>query len=103
MSFLSTYRPIILGHLEKLLANYPKLQTQNRWSRDVYTRLLDFSQNGKMARGAIFLYTSKIFGESIDSSLLNIASDLEVIQASLLIHDDIMDNDRVRRNKETIF
>jgi geranylgeranyl diphosphate synthase type I len=92
-----------LGHLKELLEHAEKPQMQNRWSDDFYKRLLDFSQNGKAARGAIFLYTSKMFGHEVDKDLLNLASALEVIQGSLLIHDDIMDNDRMRRNKETIF
>lgn len=104
MIFLKTYKPLIFNHLKELLQNMPpSLPIENIWKEDVSKRLIALSENGKMARGSFFLFSCEMFGLKHNKDLLNIAAALEIIHASLLIHDDIMDNDRIRRNQETMF
>jgi geranylgeranyl diphosphate synthase type I len=104
MSFLDTYKPEILAHLNSTLEKMPALVPfKNRWSDDVFKRFEEFSQNGKMFRGALFLFTCKMLGEEITDDLLDIAAAIEILQSSILIHDDVMDNDRKRRNIDTVF
>jgi len=104
MSFLAIYKPLLVVHLEKMLQNAAaELQIQNQWSQDVFGRFIAFSKNGKMARGSIFLHTCEMFGKEITDDLLDVASGLEMIHATLLIHDDVMDNDRLRRGKDTFY
>jgi geranylgeranyl diphosphate synthase type I len=62
-----------------------------------------FAQGGKGIRGGLFIFSSELFGYSNRDTLLDLATSLEILQASLLIHDDIMDNDFIRRGNPSIF
>ena len=70
------------------------------WSKDVIKRLKEFSSNGKMIRGSLFLRTYEILGGKED--VTNIAIALELTQSGILTHDDVMDKDEYRRGKKTI-
>ncbi len=75
----------------------------NHWSNDIETRLLTFLQQGKMIRGSLLFYSTQLFGVTDSVESLPAAAAIELIHASLLIHDDIMDRDYQRRGKQTIF
>lgn len=70
---------------------------------DVFDTLENFSTKGKMIRGSLFLFSAETYGKKIDEKLLNIACSLELMHSALLIHDDIMDNDELRRGDKTVF
>ena len=70
---------------------------------DAFEVLRNFSTKGKMLRGSLFLFSAQAYGCKINENLLNIASSLELMHSALLIHDDIMDNDSLRRGEKTIF
>lgn len=62
-----------------------------------------FLTSGKMLRGSLLIFSAESNGYKKDKSLINIACSLELMHSALLIHDDIMDNDEMRRGKKTIF
>lgn len=76
-------------------------------------RLAEFATRGKLLRGIFVMMGYEMFAErkiSVDSissypdcNVLNIAAAMELSQSALLIHDDIMDNDTLRRGDKTIF
>ncbi len=66
------------------------------------TRLLDFSIGGKMLRGLLVLLSAEMFGKNT-SDVLNIAAAIELAHSAFLIHDDIIDEDELRRGKKTIY
>lgn len=57
---------------------------------------------GKLVRGTLFLFACEIYKVKRDKSLLDIASAIELLHTGLLIHDDIIDNDELRRGMQTI-
>ncbi|MGB4965749.1 MAG: polyprenyl synthetase family protein, partial [Microgenomates group bacterium] len=59
--------------------------------------------SGKMLRGIFVLLSYEMFGGVINKDILNVAAVMELNQAALLIHDDIMDNDTVRRGGRTMY
>jgi geranylgeranyl diphosphate synthase type I len=65
--------------------------------------LEEFSTRGKFIRGTLFLLTCEMFGVRLNKELLNIATALEFTHSGLLIQDDIIDNDYIRRGGDTIF
>jgi geranylgeranyl pyrophosphate synthase len=73
------------------------------WAKDVIRRLTDFSTEGKMVRGGLVLLGTELEGGGIVPGAVDVAAAMEIIHASLLVHDDIMDNDWQRRRKPTIF
>lgn len=66
-------------------------------------KTVDFSISGKGIRGVLTLLGYEMYGKKIDKDALKVAAAMEIIHSSLLIHDDIIDNDKLRRGKETIF
>ena len=79
----------------------------NAWGPDLGGRLLDFALRGKMVRGGLLLLGHEMHaaggGRAAPRPVLRAAAAMEIIHSSLLIHDDIMDNDRLRRGGRTIF
>lgn len=56
---------------------------------------------GKMLRPAFLLLSSK-FGEPDPEKIYNIAAVIEMLHMATLIHDDIIDDARLRRGSETV-
>jgi len=63
----------------------------------VYT----LSSGGKRIRPSLCLMACKAFGGDVDKAV-NPALALEIFHNFTLLHDDIMDNDEVRRNQPTV-
>jgi geranylgeranyl diphosphate synthase type I len=95
-------RERLLKHLTKYLEEKRDLYT-NSLTQSAFERLLKFSTNGKMLRGGFVMFACEMFGGTIDTRVLNIAAAMELSQSGILIHDDIMDNDRQRRGFPTAF
>ncbi len=72
-------------------------------SSEGLNRLGEFSLGGKGVRGSLSILSAEMFGFDKKNILLDIAACLEILQASLLIHDDIMDNDLTRRGNPSLF
>ncbi len=70
------------------------------WQDILNKKLVDYASGGKMLRGILVLYWAHLYGHAVerDSSLFSVAASLELLQMFLLIHDDIMDEDEMRRN-----
>lgn len=63
----------------------------------------EFVLRGKLLRGILFLFTVEMLGKKIEKKDLDIAVAIEMAHSSLLIHDDIIDNDNIRRGKPSLF
>lgn len=60
------------------------------------------SIGGKRLRPKLALITYSLFKDQIDRSILYPAMGLEIFHGFTLIHDDIMDNAEMRRNRPTV-
>jgi geranylgeranyl diphosphate synthase, type I len=69
------------------------------WGVDAIRRLKKFVPSGKMLRGRLVLLGYEIYGgsEKNERAALNAAAAMELFHSGLLIHDDIMDHDAMRR------
>ncbi len=94
------YKPTIQQRLRQLCDSTQDSRVP--WAEDVAKRLFDFCQRGKMVRGSIVLYTSDLFASPWKSEAVDIAASIELLHAALLVHDDLIDHDRLRRGKESI-
>ena len=108
LEFLGLQRDFISQHLDDWF-----LKEQVRYENIIpdmhytFNRILRFSQSGKMIRGALVLLLSKIHSERInhqwDKNALQLAAAMELFQSFLLIHDDIMDRDPIRRGQPAVY
>ncbi len=70
----------------------------------VFEKILDFSLKGKMLRGSLVHFGASLFTDNVSKQETTACgAALEILQSSLLIHDDIMDNDTKRRGIDTVF
>ncbi len=70
----------------------------------LYDQVVDLTmRGGKRLRPALVYHTALCFEHGLDpETLLDASLSVELLQASLLIHDDIMDRDEVRRGGPTV-
>ncbi|MAG59293.1 hypothetical protein CMO96_00685 [Candidatus Woesebacteria bacterium] len=62
----------------------------------------DFLNGGKKLRGVLIKFCYEIYGGRDASLALSTSLIIEIIHSFFLIHDDIMDQDEVRRNSPTM-
>jgi geranylgeranyl diphosphate synthase type I len=76
--------------------------------RDLCERLSDFVLRGKMIRGGLVtLGYAAVHGQGPAAErrevVVSAGAAMELLQSGLLVHDDIMDRDRVRRGLSSVF
>jgi len=65
-------------------------------------RLRQFLRGGKKHRGALCVLAYEVFGKGRGQEILKASLAIEITHAAMLIHDDFMDQDELRRNQPTI-
>lgn len=81
--------------------NKDLISLQIPWAKDFFSNISLSSQRGKSIRGSLVLFILEVFGKKINNDALLLALSLEYYHTALLIHDDIMDHDDVRRGLPT--
>ena len=103
ISTLSAHRAGIVAAFERIAGEHgAALEKVNDLGPDLMNRLIAFASSGKLIRGSLVVATSEMLGTPADESVYTIAAALELVQSFLLVHDDIMDQDPVRRGKPSI-
>jgi len=74
----------------------------NKWRNDMLERLARFIPSGKMIRAALVYLGFEVAGAKAVPDIDSIALAAEFFQSGLLIHDDIMDNDKQRRGQPSV-
>ena len=90
--------------LEKEIDNYNKELLENKtgylkYNLDLFCNL---NRDGKLIRGFLIALGYKISNKKNIEYSYPLALAYEIFQTSVLIHDDIIDDDNLRRGKETI-
>jgi geranylgeranyl diphosphate synthase type I len=79
-----------------------RLGKVNWFAKDALTRFVPFALGGKMLRGGLVMLGFGLTGKKSNPDVLHLASAVELIHSSLVVHDDIMDQDELRRGALTI-
>jgi geranylgeranyl diphosphate synthase type I len=97
-------KPQIISELGRQIAVLGRdLARVNAWGPDAARRLLAFASEGKMVRGGLLALSAEMHGSALGRPIFAAAAAMELLHSSLLVHDDIMDNDRLRRGAPTLF
>lgn len=74
------------------------------WGSDVAARLSDYARRGKLLRGALVSLGYHLFRDDgeIPTVCVDAGVAMELLQSFLLIHDDIMDQDLLRRGGPSV-
>jgi geranylgeranyl diphosphate synthase, type I len=93
-------RPFLDSRLKRAGEEFAFLRP---WGRDVPDRLSAFARGGKLIRGGLAFLGQELGGGLPDEKTLNAAAAMELLQSAFLVHDDIMDRDRLRRGMPAVF
>lgn len=94
MEDIFTYRSYIEDRL-----TYHLSQKKTQSSYHILKKLVSYGVRGKMVRGCLVVLGHKMFGGKTTESVYDIACAVELLHSGLLIHDDIIDKDDMRRRK----
>jgi geranylgeranyl pyrophosphate synthase len=98
-----------VGNRKEEISAYLEVQLKEKASQTdkkyahLYDSLREFAIKGKHLRGCLFLFSYEMAGGSDINAVLPIAAAIEINGSALLIHDDIMDNDLLRRGGPSMF
>lgn len=80
-----------------------KAESTNKDYAHLYESLREFSIKGKHLRGCFFLLSYEMAGGKNLEAVIPVAAAIEINGSALLIHDDIMDKDMLRRGGMSMF
>ncbi|MHB8054247.1 MAG: polyprenyl synthetase family protein, partial [Candidatus Aminicenantales bacterium] len=78
------------------------LAAVNAWGADFVGRMRPFVSGGKMIRGGLILAAHDRLGGKRRRDAVKAAAAMELFHSAFLIHDDIMDDDPLRRGRPSI-
>jgi geranylgeranyl diphosphate synthase, type I len=104
MEELTKYKVVIENELKRFF-KFKKLEVKK-----LHPELLPFVEafseftlrGGKRLRGLLVISSYIGCGGKICNDIIKVAASVEIIHSYLLVHDDIMDNDDIRRNGPTL-
>jgi geranylgeranyl diphosphate synthase type I len=104
MKQILSYNEVIRSKLEAFIrAKHSEASPDSPWKTDFLERLLPFATTGKLLRGSLVCFSYQSFaGKPPGDSVIKAALALELAHSALLIHDDIMDDDAVRRGRPSL-
>ena len=98
------YRHILEPALDSILRNQEEeLKKINPWGEVVLQRYRELVCGGKMIRGSLVLAAYQLVQEDLPPQAISTAAALELLHTSVLVHDDIIDRDEIRRNQPTLY
>ena len=100
----NSYSDLLKSVEDKLILVNEKISSKLTSKVDLIQNMTDYHLNtgGKKLRALLTLSSSKLCGYSKGGRDINLAACVELIHAATLMHDDVIDNALVRRNKETL-
>ena len=108
LEYFQKVRPGIAQAIGDILKAYaPRLAAVSPMGAQLASRLDSYAQAGKMIRGILVrlgyeLCAAEMPDAATDRVLDRAGAAMEFLQAGLLIHDDIMDRDTLRRGSTTV-
>lgn len=96
------YKKLVDDRLTAYLSEAKTAWRTLPWTKEACTRLIPFVTSGKTIRGSLVLYSYKLFSHDLPDVVVYAAAAIELFHAGLLIHDDIMDRDLIRRGMPTM-
>jgi geranylgeranyl diphosphate synthase type I len=109
-AYFDSIRARIIPALHRFLnAKKEDLARVNALGADAVQRLLDFTLRGKMVRGCLvhmgwsICSTTARTSADQETAVTDVGAAMELFQSGLLVHDDIMDRDPVRRGKPSLY
>lgn len=92
--------PALTKELQQVFGTFQKTSTRFELDREFVEHMISFVTAGKLFRGCLMLSTyAALTGKQNTTATLQVAAALELYCSGLLVQDDIMDRDSLRRGK----
>jgi len=102
--YVDKNRPQLVKHIQNFFREKRLLLDSSLcFDQDTLIKLEPFTLNGKLLRGVLLLLAYEMHGGKLNNNVFNAAAAIELTHSGFLIHDDIMDRDRLRRGLPTIY
>lgn len=89
--------------IDEELLNFFVLKNK-QFNENIIKKIKDFTMHGgKRIRPLLMCYGYMAGGKKINKNIIRASCSLELIHSSLLIHDDIIDQDDIRRSTDTVW
>lgn len=103
-SYIEEKKSAIADYLKTQLAQHEgRLTRINPFGGDVCRRLGVFALNGKMIRGTLVALSYGLARNDEPDEVISVGAAVELIQSALIVHDDIMDHDQIRRGRKSLY
>ncbi|MCX6792029.1 MAG: polyprenyl synthetase family protein [Candidatus Gottesmanbacteria bacterium] len=103
MDKLQQYKKEVDAFLAAFLASKQKdFARVNAWGPDAIEKIRSIVSEGKTIRGSLVLLIHDVLKGKQKEQAIKVAAAYECIHTALLVHDDIMDHDSVRRGKPAL-
>lgn len=103
INYLKEYKKQIDPIIEKVFMDLETEATQiSPIAKDAAERYHRFMLGGKKHRGALTKFGYELFNSEINEDVLKASLAIEITHAFALIHDDVMDQDILRRKNPTV-
>lgn len=103
LDFQNRYKPRVNEHVEAELAT--RLAEVSKLSphlTSIITAMQELSVGGKRLRGLLTIMGYELSGNEVNDQVIRAAVVMELFHLGLLIQDDVMDRDEIRRGVKTI-
>jgi geranylgeranyl diphosphate synthase type I len=99
---LLTYLKLLTATIEGYLDTQDSFRGVSRWGDDTLSRFRAFIPKGKLLRSNLAMKTAENLDMEDIRDFLPVAASMEFLHSGLLIHDDIIDQDHLRRGDYSI-
>jgi geranylgeranyl diphosphate synthase, type I len=99
MNELNKYYEIVYSEINNFTDNV--IITQNS-DKLIYEMLKEYSLRGKLIRGSLILALYELLNNKISDNAKKLSLAVELLHSSILIIDDLIDNDDLRRGKPSM-
>ena len=104
LEYLKAKKPLVDDKVKEIIEKRrPYLSNINAFADDGLNRLSEFCNKGKSLRGILTILGAEMYGLEQNDALIELGAIIEIIHSSILIQDDIQDEDNMRRGFPSVF
>ncbi|HXR49785.1 MAG TPA: polyprenyl synthetase family protein [Verrucomicrobiae bacterium] len=99
MENILSYQKTLAADLAQYFSDRADMKNTNPWHVDITAQLEQYLTGGKLLRGSLVCFAHEAFGGELLQAARRTAMALELTHSALLIHDDVIDRDALRRGR----
>ena len=99
MEELKKYKQIVQNEINEFTKDVIQIKEEDI---KIYELLKEYSLRGKLIRGSLILAVNEILTGEVNDNAIKVALAVELMHSSILVVDDIIDKDDIRRNKKSM-